>query len=518
MGYDFESDKQYNVEKYVSMTIELKKTCYSPGEMVYGTIILRANQGLQNPLLSSPLATLYLTEYFYYTYSENEYNPHKKMNEFVSKVAEENMPLLKIPLDFRNFLNANIMNNVAIPFQFQIPVNIYPSVIFDTQAYVKHYLCIDFPSIMAKKTVVIVIKNNLYFSIENALLQQPAVCFREVKKHKLFASKGSFNATLKLERNTFSYSEMIPFEVDVDATKLSMNVKGIKISLHRTQKKNLRRDHNKARDTIKKEVASKSIPFRKGDKRFHIEDVIQLKPEYNPKQAYNLLDSDHRKYSEKYNNVRISPTCYGGLLSCDYYIKLVVEMDSLLSTDEDLRIPIDLYEPFVGGGYGAPQQPYPQQPYPQAGQQPYPPTGNQPYPQAGQQPYPQAGQQPYPPTGNQPYPQAGQQQYPQQQYPQQQYPPQQVPPQQYPPQQVPPQQYPPQQVPPRQYPPQQVPPQQYPPQQVPPQQYPPQQVPPRQYPPQQYPPQQVPPQNAPNSYPNFNNGPAPSLNQMIQGK
>ena len=163
MGYDFESDKEYNIDRYVSMTIELNKTCYSKGEFVEGTIILKPKEGLQDPILSSPFATLYLTEYFYYTYTENEYNHAKNRSEFVTKKAEENIPLLTMPLNFSNFQNANIMNTIKIPFQVQIPLNSYPSLIFDSTSYVKHYLCIEFPSIQAKKTVVIIIKNNAHF-------------------------------------------------------------------------------------------------------------------------------------------------------------------------------------------------------------------------------------------------------------------------------------------------------------------------------------------------------------------
>jgi hypothetical protein len=411
MGYDFETDKKYNIEKYVSMTIQLNKTCYSPGEYLNGTIILKPKEGLQQPLLHDTNATLYLTEFFYYKYFEEEYDRIQKRKKSVPKVAEETIPLLTLPMNFSNFYNANIMTTVNIPFQIQIPMNCYPSCIFDSTTYVKHYLAIDFPSIMAKKTEIIVIKNNSYFSKYNGLLQEPAICYKETTKRKLFISQGSFNATLKLPRNIFTYDEMIPFEVDVDATKLSIDIKAIRISINRNQKRNHHRNHNEARGQNKKECVTKTIPLPKGQKKHHIQDVIQLKPEVNPKDTYKLLDTDKRKYSEKYNGIKLSPSCYGGLLSCEYYIKMVLEMDTMLSTDEDIRIPIDLYEPFMPSY--APNSQYPQQPYPQT-----------------QPPYPQ--QQPYPPQ--QPYPQ----QPPQQPYPQPQYPPQQpYPQQQYPPQMPP---------------------------------------------------------------------------------
>ena len=347
MGYDFETDKKYNIEKYVSMTIQLNKTCYSPGEYLNGTIILKPKEGLQKPLLQDTNATLYLTEFFYYKYFEEEFDHVQKRKKNVSKVAEESIPLITLPMNFSNFYNANIINTVNIPFQIQIPMNCYPSCIFDSTTYVKHYLAIDFPSIMAKKTEIIVIKNNSYFSKYNGLLQEPAICYKETTKRKLFISQGSFNATLKLPRNLFTYDEMIPFEVDVDATKLSIDIKAIRISINRNQKRNYQRNHNEARGQNKKECVTKTIPLPKGQKKHHIEDVIQLKPEVNPKDTYKLLDTDKRKYSEKYDGIRLSPSCYGGLLSCEYYIKMVLEMDTMLSTDEDIRIPIDLYEPFM---------------------------------------------------------------------------------------------------------------------------------------------------------------------------
>ena len=161
MGYDFEADKTYNFESDISMTVELKRTCYSPGEYVDGTIILRTKQGIQNTFLTSPFATLYFTEYFHYTYTEDVYNPRLQRNEFVSRVAEENNPLLTIPLNFSNFQNANLMNTVSIPFQFQIPINIYPTCIFSTSEYVKHYLAIDFPSILENSEANLFLNNPL---------------------------------------------------------------------------------------------------------------------------------------------------------------------------------------------------------------------------------------------------------------------------------------------------------------------------------------------------------------------
>jgi hypothetical protein len=196
-------------------------------------------------------------------------------------------------------------------------------------------------------------------------------------------------------------------------------------------------------------------------KKIHIEDVIAIDADKNPKNIYNKLDQDKRKVAEKYKGVYLYPTCYGGLLSVEYLIRMKLEMDSMWSTNEEFNIPIDFFEPFAN------------QPNMDPNSQPNMPMPNMSYPP--QQPPHYAS-----PGGYNP-----------QQPPQ--YPPQQPP--QYPPHQPP--QYPPQQPP--QYPPQQPP--QYPPK------YPPQQPP--QYPPQQVPPQQ--PQEQQN-----NNDSLPTMDEILQ--
>ena len=67
--------------------------------------------------------------------------------------------------------------------------------------------------------------------------------------------------------------------------------------------------------------------------------------ELNPKEVYKILDKDNRKYSEKFN-VKLFPSCYGGLLSCEYYMKVIIEMNSWFSSNEQIIIPLDFYEPF----------------------------------------------------------------------------------------------------------------------------------------------------------------------------
>ena len=54
------------------------------------------------------------------------------------------------------------------------------------------------------------------------------------------------------------------------------------------------------------------------------------------------MDSDQSALTE---NFLLYPTCYGGKLSCEYIIRVMIEIDSLFSTNEFLEIPLDFYEP-----------------------------------------------------------------------------------------------------------------------------------------------------------------------------
>ena len=70
--------------------------------------------------------------------------------------------------------------------------------------------------------------------------------------------------------------------------------------------------------------------FVRGQKKIHIEDAIPIDADKNPKNLYKKLDSDDRKVSEKYNGIYLYPTCYGGLLSVEYSIKMKIAIIPIL--------------------------------------------------------------------------------------------------------------------------------------------------------------------------------------------
>ena len=56
------------------------------------------------------------------------------------------------------------------------------------------------------------------------------------------------------------------------------------------------------------------------------------------------LNNDKRTYNEKYKNILLFPSCYNGLITCEYYFKIILETNTVFSTDEYILMPIDFYE------------------------------------------------------------------------------------------------------------------------------------------------------------------------------
>jgi hypothetical protein len=149
---------------------------------------------------------------------------------------------------------------------------------------------------------------------------------------------------LKLFKNAYAYDEAIPITIEIDVSKLSIRILNIYISIFVLIRKNNKLDHKKIDGKIEKVLLEKYLPLSEKKKKYHIEDIIQLPKNVNPNAIYKKLDMDQRAYSEKFKNVTLYPACYNGLISCEYYLKMLMETDTLFSTNEFVTLQIDLYE------------------------------------------------------------------------------------------------------------------------------------------------------------------------------
>ena len=293
-NFEFEeSNKKYNLDTFFKIEIKLEKTCYFRGELIKGKIKIIPKDIVKKSLLLTPIiGNVILEEISNYKLTANGNN-----------ISEENI-LFKYPMDIPKFDGEKLISGMEIPFEYPVPRNSYPSVIIDNNSYVRHILTFDYPNIEAKKSILIILKNEQYFTGFNELYKAPAEAKISCGKHKYAIFYiGEMQGILKLFKNTYAYEEAIPITIEIDVSKLSIKILNIYISIFVLIRKNNKLDHKKIDGKIEKVLLEKYLPLSEKKKKFHIEDIIQLPKNVNPNAIYKKLDMDQRAYSEKFKNV-----------------------------------------------------------------------------------------------------------------------------------------------------------------------------------------------------------------------
>ena len=343
---------QSNPENDISLDIELNKTCFSNDEYIYGIIVLTPKKNSIIKEFLNPYALISIQEKQNYEYLDSSYDQENDEIKPTKKSINEFKTLIKNQYNFSDYLNSSMIPCLKIQFRIKVPNNAYPSCLFDKNTFVIHYLTIEFESLKAKKSEIIVIKNSPYFTKENGLLKIPAIYKHILTKHKyLIFDCGYMEVKITLEKNICPYNENLPIEINIDCSKLDkIKVKGVKIYIYRSYKKNNPNNKKMVYEKKIEEIVRKTLPLREGEKTYHIEDGIKLplsSNDLNPEEVYKILDKDKREPNLKFNNIKLYPSCNGGLLSCLYYITIVIETNTFFSTNEEIIIPIDFYSPFI---------------------------------------------------------------------------------------------------------------------------------------------------------------------------
>ena len=123
-----------------------------------------------------------------------------------------------------------------------------------------------------------------------------------------------FQCFIKITKNAFSNQEVIPFEIDIDLSLLSLNVKHVRIYIRRDSRRNKQVEHTYLYRPQTDIIAKKEIPFKQTQRKIHITNTISLEGNKNPLNIYRQVDSDKRKISKKFSGINLYPTCVGGYL------------------------------------------------------------------------------------------------------------------------------------------------------------------------------------------------------------
>lgn len=338
---DTEYNFKYNYDSQVSFIISLTKISYSKGETVTGTMFLKTKPYLQETILYNPQASISFIEFQHSGEQETDFDIYGSPSN--NKLSKQEKIYFTYPLNLFAYNGANLYAGVNINFFVNLPKECSSSCFIDNNTYIKHFIIIDFPTIRAKKSEAIIIKNTKYYTLENKLYKTPIISKLETSKHKYAVfNMGEIKATMTLSKNSFKYNETIYFIVEIDASKLTIEINGIKVSLIVNLKT---RESNNSKDiNINKsiEIITKNIKVKKGEKRYYIDEFIKMPDNsYNPENLYKKYDGLKKL---KFNNETfLYQPCYNDIINIQYSIRAMIEINSLFSTNEFMEIPIDFY-------------------------------------------------------------------------------------------------------------------------------------------------------------------------------
>ena len=340
--YEINYSTKYNYESQVSLVISLTKIAYSKGETVTGIMFLKTKPYLQETILINPQASISLIEFQHSGDPDTDFDIYS--NSSNNKLSKREKIYFTYPLNLYSYNGANLYLGVVLNFFVKLPDECCSSCFVDNNTYIKHFIVIDFPTIRAKKSEPIIIKNTKYYSFENKLYKSPVVAKLETSKHKYAVfNMGEIKATLTLPKNSFKYNETLYFIVEIDSSKLSIDINSIKVSLNvslRSSETPNGKDVN-----VKKsiEIVTKKIPVKKGEKRYYIDEFIKMPDNsYNPENIYKKFDS--LKKLQFNNDTFLYQSCYNEIITIQYTIRAMIEINSWFSTNEYMEIPIDFYE------------------------------------------------------------------------------------------------------------------------------------------------------------------------------
>ena len=324
----------------IELKIELFKTCYFPGEIITGILILTPKPGITDAIFSDTKS--------HFTISERNYYKYKSSDQFDQyKEVLETKALLEKDIFFDQFLNENILLEMKIPFSIQLPTNAYPSCFFlGYLSYVSHNLEVEFPNLKTSANIMFIVKNIQYFTKENNLLKVPYEISKKIFKSKFLSSKGSFNIKIKLEKNCFFYDEQIIYEILLDFSELDLDANQLDIRIIKNIQKNYKNNHDKEFIKVNEDVAYQKFTLYKNNKKFLFKDAIKIDKKHNPSSTYENLDKNgpyELNKNKENKDFFLTPCCYGGLLSVGYILNIKLKFDSLLTFNEQFNIPLDLF-------------------------------------------------------------------------------------------------------------------------------------------------------------------------------
>ena len=335
MGNLFLND--YNEEENLSMIIRLSKSCYYPGETLSGKIILQMKTNKISSTFNFPKSIISITQFQQYQfYLDNILLTEKDQKTLISKFY-----------NFKKYKSRQILTPLTLPFSIQIPLDTAPTFIHEDSNFIKHILRIEFPQIKCKKSIGIIIQNRQIILKDNCLYKTSTEKFRDIHKSAIFRKNSQIAFLFRTEKNSYSYNEMIPFEIIMNCYESQLAIERLRVTLTRNI-------YFRANDKIDSKIIlmkNYELPKKINKQIFKMSShfLFPLVSDYfsvNPMNIYNnynqIVIND---FDKSFIGVNLFPTCLSSLFICSYSLNVEIIFKSFFIKNERLSIPIELYTP-----------------------------------------------------------------------------------------------------------------------------------------------------------------------------
>lgn len=211
----------FNNEENLSIFISLPKTCYYPGELLSGKIILQAKNNKLSTIFNFPNSHISITQYQQYQYFFD--------NILITKTDKKQ--ILSKSYNFKKYINCQIIKPLSLPFNLKIPLDIDPTLLYGPTTFTRHFLTVKFSGVNHKKTIGIIIQNRKKIFKEDNLFTP--LLEQYIHKSIFFKQYSKIKIQLNTDKISYAYNEIIPYEIIINYYDNHLAINHLRVSLTR---------------------------------------------------------------------------------------------------------------------------------------------------------------------------------------------------------------------------------------------------------------------------------------------
>ena len=346
MGNKQENNNE-NLGKF-NMQISLNRFNFFPGETIKGLIELSPKDEYLNDFTILKDIKLYYALLHKECWKSNIAISRDKTKETNSININDDSEINNYKTDmiiskkevYNNNNEKNPKNNIMIPFQIKIPLEtkhsfefVRPNKISDIYGYSRIYLDIEIPDSFNKKEILIFIQK------QPTPLKSELTISKYITKKKLgFLGSGSnINFQGSYPKNYYGFNEICPLKISLDIFGSNDNVNGIELTLKR--KVSFLKNNSKISEEYIDDLWQ--VNMKENTLKNNINFNLQLR------ESDKLIKEKKSSFFDvnsvsKENLICLLPSYEGNLIKCSYFILIKVFYDSMLITNPEFEMPINL--------------------------------------------------------------------------------------------------------------------------------------------------------------------------------